>query len=183
MQKRLFIASLASKQIKEAANQAIIDNSLKWIPSDKLHLTWKFLAKQDEEVIKPIKNFLKEFEAKYFPLEIELDETKAWSSLDRPRVFVWAGKFTKFKSQDQNIEDLTHNFINDLNNGLRPICHVDSEHKFTPHITLGRFKKNTRIKNKEKFTNYKLPKFSWRIDSLGLFESQLNEDGAEYFLL
>lgn len=183
MQKRLFIASLASEEIKQTANQPIIDNSLKWIPSEKLHLTWKFLAKQDEEVIKPIKSFLKEFEAKYFPLEIELNETKAWSSLDRPRVFVWAGKLTSFKNNNQDLESLSHGLMSDLDKGLKPICHVDNEHQFTPHITLGRFKRNTRIKNKEKFTSYQLPKTSWKIESIGLFESKLNEDGAEYFLL
>lgn len=106
---------------------------IKWEHEDKLHITLFFLGEVEEEMLKKITESLRGIsEDDIGEINFETDEFGAFPNLRHPRVLV-----CKVKNPDGKVFMLNARIAGILESyGFR------QDKRFSPHITLGRVKKN-----------------------------------------
>ncbi|WP_417736924.1 RNA 2',3'-cyclic phosphodiesterase [Rosistilla oblonga] len=142
MQKiRSFIAIPLTDEIQNAAGR-MVDRlrepatGVKWVDADNLHLTLKFLGDVDNIEVPDVCKALRKCCANAEPFSLSIQGIGGFPDLQRARV-VWAG-------------------VEDQSSGLCPLAEsIDIEmgklgfkrefRDYTPHLTLGRLKKGSRL--------------------------------------
>ncbi|MCA9141083.1 MAG: RNA 2',3'-cyclic phosphodiesterase [Planctomycetales bacterium] len=126
------ITSAAIKIIKTLKPH---DDGIKWVPTDNLHLTLKFLGEVDNveipEVCKTIRRVTETIE----PFELHFSGTGGFPSAEKPRI-VYAG-----------IDDPSGNLVtlvSGLEKQLAGLGFKPEPRDYTPHLTLGRTRSNSR---------------------------------------
>ena len=149
---------------------------VKWVKSENIHLTLKFLGNIDLSKINQIKEILTKISQENTEFTIELSGIGAFPKMEYPRV-IWIGIE---KNQDKVIK-----ITEDLQERLTTLGIPEENRPFQAHLTLGRVKSNlNRSILVEKLKNIKLPqKPSQSVNKLTLFKSTLTPGGPIYEIL
>jgi 2'-5' RNA ligase len=150
--------------------------AIRWVGAGNFHLTLKFLGNIDESQIEPIGAAL--FNALHlFPrLTINAKGLGVFPSMKRPRV-LWVGLVgNEIVSLQAKVEW-----------ALTPLGFAPEEKKFTPHLTIGRWRHGDRAdRTLEKELVQELGRWSdyefgvTSVDEVILFQSDLKPAGAIY---
>ncbi|MGM0501488.1 MAG: RNA 2',3'-cyclic phosphodiesterase [Bacillota bacterium] len=177
--KRVFIAVKLDNLVKEKLNkvqQMLRDCScnIKWVKKSKFHITLKFLGDITIKKIEKIKQELKENPLGHTSFSCTIDELGAFPDKEQPQV-IWAG----ISENSQPLIDLQQT----VENKMIELGFDKEQHSYTPHITLGRVRKEE--KNKKKISQ-KIKEFPFKIqaeqvvDKIAVIESKLTAQGPIY---
>ena len=150
---------------------------VKWVHSDKAHMTLHFFGNLTLDEIETVKNCIRNVGAIHeSPLHLGLDKIGAFPNLNKPRI-VWIG----LKGDTENLCKIQSEIEIVLKKNKFPV----EDRKFKPHLTIGRVK---FLNNDTKFIN-QLVSFQFNfdkivnIDEIILYKSTLTPNGAEYSVL
>jgi len=176
---RSFLAFEIPEEIKETVffiYKGLKSSSLdvRWVKRENIHLTVVFMGNVKESDIESIGRAVEKTCNKYAPFKIRIKGAGVFSSLRNARV-LWIGV-------EGDIERMSY-FRDSLQKRLKPFGIKTENRKFSPHITVGRFRKgfNQTSKLKEvidKFKDVISPETV--LKELVLFKSELRPDGAIY---
>lgn len=179
---RAFIAIELPDEIKHDLSNVLTrlkpgrEKSVKWVDSNSIHLTLKFLGNISESKVVDITQTITQASSKIFPFDLEIKGLGAFPNLKSPRV-VWVGIGGDIPSVS-NLQRL-------IDQSLVPLGFSPEKRVFSPHLTLGRVRDKTNLKEKaelgkavESTTVQKSPSFS--VDKFSLMQSTLTSSGAIY---
>lgn len=178
--KRLFVAIKLNpdKNFLETYNflkKNLNQDSIKWVETDNLHLTLKFLGETQEDKIPQIKQILKYFVINKSPLNLKFDKVGIFGSAYNPRV-IWFGI-----NENTQIKDFGNELLNQFNeNGF-----ASDRQNFVPHLTVGRIKFLHNKKDFQSVIDQVKDKYiqSFNISEIVLFESILKPAGPVYKII
>ena len=164
---RCFIAIFPSKEIKEylCQIQKQIGNKCikaKWIPKSQLHITLKFLGNIKEDKLGKIKEKLSKI--KFNSFEDSLNQLGSFNNK-----VLWVNLNKK-----ENILKLAKLIDQEF---------METEQRFSDHITLARIK---NLKKKNEFLKKlktKIKPIKFKVNSFELMKSTLSKDGSRYEVL
>ena len=174
---RSFIAIELPEEVKSALSglQDELKESMadiRWVKPDNIHLTLKFLGNIDG---KNIGNIVKQIEgacAKYQFFELEISGIGVFPNIRSPRV-LWAGI---------QYEDAFAGLYGEIENGLASIGYDREGRRFSPHLTLGRFRSfKGKASVSERIELHKNDRLGLIVvRTISLMESELSPAGAKY---
>ncbi|MFO7657283.1 MAG: RNA 2',3'-cyclic phosphodiesterase [Bacteroidales bacterium] len=140
--KRTFIAidippSIAIKECIGSFSKALENERIKWLDSENLHLTLKFLGETKEPILQAINDTLAKIAAAQPAFDIIIKHTGIFKNLATPTV-IWLGV-----ERSPALETL-HSAIDGQ---MKKLGFLPESRKYSPHLTIGRVKK---IKEKSK---------------------------------
>jgi RNA 2',3'-cyclic 3'-phosphodiesterase len=171
---RTFIAVELNREARSIVNKYIDSlgeyiKDVKWVAEENLHITIKFLGEIKENELSKLKENVEKTAAIFGPFVLTLADTGFFPGEKAARV-VWIGA-------DGGIDHLLELF-QELENNLEQIGFDREEKTFSPHLTIGRAKRDKKI-----IVNDNFPEFdSITIDvkSISIMKSTLTPDGPIY---
>lgn len=144
---------------------------MRWVASENLHLTLKFLGDVSQEKIPEIKLVLQKAVKQYGVLRLNAKGLGCFPNAARPSV-IWIGL-------DGDMERLKL-LAEQVENGLFEIGFPAENRPFSPHLTIGRVKAGHSAIG-EAVQQFVLGEVAaWENDSIHLMQSTLKPSGAEY---
>ncbi|TWU43786.1 2',5' RNA ligase family [Novipirellula aureliae] len=177
---RSFIAIPLSPQVLHNATRLVAkvsepNDGIRWVPTDNLHLTLKFLGEVDNTEVPEVCNTIREVVDGYSPFELEFAGIGALPSIDRPRVICVYGQ-DPTGSLCEIVAKLEKRLADQ---GFKP-----EPRDYRPHLTLGRTKGGSRRASEEvieKVKAYQDMKFGqMEVDAVELIASFLEKRGPSY---
>ncbi|MBC8417738.1 MAG: RNA 2',3'-cyclic phosphodiesterase [Desulfobacterales bacterium] len=158
--------------VSENARKTSLD--VRWVNAANIHLTIVFMGSVPEEHIGSIGNSVRDVCQGYGPFNIMAKGLGLFGSRRNPRV-LWIGL-------GGDIDRMSY-FRNDLQKGLKPFGIKEEKRRFSPHLTLGRFRKGAKTGAHvddllSKYQDLKSPEC--KLNQLVLFKSDLKPGGAVY---
>jgi 2'-5' RNA ligase len=175
--KRIFIAYKINfdKNLLNIYNRFMNEfssESIKWINSDNIHLTIKFIGDTEIQKIDKIVSVLEDVAQNLTPFNLIIRNAGVFNDFINPKV-LWFGI-------DHN-KNLNKIFMS-LNELLEELG-IEKENKdFKPHITIGRIKSMNNKTNFKKFVSF-LSKDVYQefvVNNIELYESILTSNGSIY---
>jgi 2'-5' RNA ligase len=179
---RTFIAielpqSLQSAIEKQTARlrQAIGDDGVRWIPTQNLHLTLKFIGNIAASHIDFLKQLLSQTADSHSPFDLRIGGIGSFPNSKMPRV-LWAGIHAPME-----LAFLQKN----LEAGATRLGYERDARPFSPHLTLGRVRQGVDPASLQKIRSA-LERIqigeigSARIDHVHLYKSELHSAGSVY---
>jgi RNA 2',3'-cyclic 3'-phosphodiesterase len=178
---RAFIAveiptEIQQKIHRETANlRKGIDSLIRWVPSQNMHLTLKFLGDVSPNSLEFIKQMLR-MEAENVPcFDIHLAGLGAFPNLKRPRVLY-------VRIQAPAVLDA---LARGIESASRRLGYEPEERPFSAHLTLGRVRQNVNATEQQQIRraieNTQVDLLGTaRVDSVHLYKSDLNPGGSVY---
>ena len=179
---RAFIAIEMSadlqKQLDEIQKQLrdqIKGNPIRWVRSQNIHLTLKFLGDVSIENLELLKKILADEAINHEPFEISVGNLGAFPNNNHPRV-IWVGVKAP---NDLNL--IQHN----LEIQMEKLGYTREERPFSPHLTLGRIARNIHDLERHMISEALITNRigflgAVRADSIDLYKSDLQPSGAVY---
>jgi 2'-5' RNA ligase len=166
---RLFIATDFPDEIKEGLSSLCYGlPGAKWVDMAQVHLTFRFIGEVDGGVFRDIKSVLEDVEAERFSLQIK--GVGCFPPRKAPRV-LWAGVAKS---------DLMLHLKKKIDSQLMRLGIEPEKRKFSPHITLARFRQKPSITRVADYLSgnglFSLPEFS--VSEFHLYSSTLTPKGA-----
>lgn len=149
---------------------------VKWVNSESIHLTLKFLGNIPFKQVAEINRLMEEAVQGTLPFHLEVSELGAFPNLKRPRV-LWVsikGEIDTLLSLQQSIDS-----------ALAPLGFTEEKRPFTPHLTLARLRERTSPAERKIFaelvmsTNFE-SSYPLEVKTISLMRSQLTPEGAIY---
>ncbi len=174
---RAFIALELDSSVKEKISSLIsqlknIDSSIKWVPSEALHFTLKFLGNIDTAMIQPIANELEKISKDTPCFKISFSKIGAFPNMNRPKV-IWIGV-------ENGAQSIIH-LAQKCESHLETLGFKKEPREYKAHLTLGRVKSLKNIDTViKKAGEIDLPIDSAGIQKITLFQSDLTSKGAIY---
>ncbi len=161
-------SALADLQKKLKKNMA----GIKWVNPENIHLTLKFLGDIKEESTEQITTTMEKISSHYNSFNVEIKGLGLFPNMRSPRV-LWAGI---------NNTDILEPFQNEIDHGMEPIGFKRESRKFSPHLTLGRFKVLSGKKEiQQAVQHHENDSFGVvHVRSLLLMKSELHPEGAKH---
>jgi len=148
---------------------------VKWEPSEKFHITIKFLGDVFENVLTEMTQKLSEALKGNKPFTLSYKDVGCFPNLKNPRV-LWIGC--------ENPDGELLNIKDKIENITAPYGFPTEERKFHPHITLGRVKSNRNIKDLvEKLKTAQFASDPVIADEILVMKSDLKPTGSVYTVL
>ncbi|KPK91426.1 hypothetical protein AMJ80_07330 [bacterium SM23_31] len=145
---------------------------VRWIKSQNIHLTLKFIGEIPESLVNQVIKDIFEGPSLGKKFKITIGGTGVFPNIRRPRIF-WVGITSG--------QDETGKLANCLEERLVHLNISKEKRPFSPHLTIGRFRESYRIKNLENFISSEiLHAGSFAVDGVKLMKSVLKPSGAEY---
>jgi RNA 2',3'-cyclic 3'-phosphodiesterase len=178
---RLFVAITIPEPVRnemtaiERELKPLAQGDVRWVKTEQLHLTLKFLGNIPSDSVAAVKNALAQACAGVGPFHLLARGIGFFPHTRSPRV-IWVG----FEDDANVLADLQRG----IERFVEPFLEKPGAEKFRPHATLGRFQKYRRHK-----TEQLLPRAlalgkhvfgKWRVEGVGLFRSELSPDGARH---
>ena len=145
---------------------------VKWVEKHNFHITLKFIGDISIETIPSIKDSLNRVHKKIKPpLKIIINSTGIFPNINNPRV-LWVGlkKYDALKYIYDEVEENLYNYRI-----------IEKKTRFSPHITLGRFRRkpdkdilNKILKDTSDFT------IVTELNSISIMKSELKSKGPVY---
>jgi 2'-5' RNA ligase len=146
------------------------DNTIKWEPKFKLHITLKFLGDTQNDLIpeicKQLENTVKEFSKLHLCFEL----FGIFKRKGVPKI-VYAGL-----NNNKTLQEI----VDKINIDLNLLGFEKEDRKFNPHLTLLRIKGRENLENIFSFDNYKIEKIEFVRSKISLFKSTLLKSGSVY---
>jgi 2'-5' RNA ligase len=145
---------------------------LRWLKKENLHLTLKFLGNIVESQVESIVAALGQPLRLFSPCTISANGLGVFPDFRRPKI-LWVGL-----SGDQ-LADLAAK----IESALVPLGFVPESRVFTPHLTIGRWRENSRpTKNlRQEIASWNDCEFgACAVRQIVLFQSVLRPEGASY---
>lgn len=174
---RSFIAIELSETVKSAL--AELQKKLKesradirWIKPENIHLTLKFLGNIDERITVGTERIIKEICKRHNMFTLEVKGISAFPGMKSPRV-LWVGI---------NNRDVLTKIQKDIEDGMASLGVEHENRRFTPHLTLGRFRSVMGKENLiDKIELHKNESFGLiEAKSISLMRSDLKPAGAQH---
>ena len=167
---RLFIALELPELVKErlVACCSGIEGA-RWQSAGQMHLTLRFIGEVDHQQALDIRAALAG--VRFQPFQVALDGLGLFGKARKPRA-LWVGI--------DDPEPLKH-LHEKIDQRLLTVGFSTEERKFTPHVTLARFRNGKARRLEDYLDHYAglaLPAFD--VDSFALFSSRLSHTGAQY---
>lgn len=176
MTNRLFVAlqipEAVKNQIFDLRESIVNDSKLKWEPSEKIHLTLKFLGDFPVDQISEIKSDI-EFLSEYHSLKCILTKFDFFYR-DKVPSILWAGL---------EIEETINEIVKKLNETFKKHSIPAEEKRFKPHLTLLRIKRNVEAGFVSSFKNFTFKPILFKANTITLYKSELNKFGSKYYEL
>ncbi|MEA1926778.1 MAG: RNA 2',3'-cyclic phosphodiesterase [Candidatus Auribacterota bacterium] len=150
---------------------------VRWVSSENLHITLKFLGDIEESMIPDIQEVLNQVAQNHLPISSKFGGVGVFPNIRRPGI-IWLGL-------TEGSEELTV-LVSDISAGLSRLGFKPERRKFTPHLTLGRVKKRVRPAGLREILETDEGKFSTgrlKINMLLLKKSTLTSNGAIHQIL
>ena len=141
----------------------------RWVHTERIHLTLRFIGNKTEDELASIKAALNQVE--FAPIEAKLSGVGTFPKDGAPVRVLWAGIQPEeaLRALHQKIETAL----------VKAGCQPQSAQEFQPHITLSRFKKPPhRDLERWLVRNSTLTSPTWPIDSFTLYASELTPEQA-----
>lgn len=155
-------------------NKFVTESDIKWELPEKFHLTLRFLGSVDEDILSRLISVLDRLIFSFENLEFETEGIGFFPNIKFPNV-IYAG----LKELGENTKELIE-FIDKVIYKF----YIKPEKKFIPHITIGRFRRDRKLKlmgAEEILSNQiTIPKIKIEFDSFYLMESKLTPQGSIY---
>lgn len=155
--------------------QTLGNDAIRWVPSHNMHLTLKFLGSIPVSHLDFIKRMLAQVADLHTQFDLQIGGFGSFPNSNRPRV-LWVGihTSTSLTSLQTMIED-----------GANRLGYEKEARPFSPHLTLGRVRQGTNGKELQRISNaistIQLGKIGTaRVDSVHLYQSNLNSEGSTY---
>jgi 2'-5' RNA ligase len=137
---RSFVAIPLSADVRRATTRLIErmrrqDDGIKWVPTDNLHLTLKFLGEVDNTEVPAVCDLLRQVSEPFGPFELVFSGTGGFPDVERPRV-LWAGVQEKSGSLCQMVAE--------MESALAKLGFKPEPRDYRPHLTLGRTRGGSR---------------------------------------
>ncbi|MEX2280967.1 MAG: RNA 2',3'-cyclic phosphodiesterase [Gemmatimonadota bacterium] len=178
---RLFLAITLPDPLKHAIYTATepLRNAapaIRWVASEQLHITLKFLGDVPEDGLPPIQSVLTRVASASAAFRMEIGGIGAFPNLRRPRV-VWvgvteSGVLTQLQEQ--------------LETAIAPLGFPREARPFHPHLTLGRVSPEVpaeQLRSSERAASGIEYKDTMLVGSAELMLSRLSPKGARYEVL
>jgi len=181
--KRLFFAvdltdeSLdALEELQQSLAPNVSDSvRIRWTPRSNLHLTLKFLGSHEADLVDEFGRTMDEVVSDVAPFELTLSGLGAFPHPNNPRI-LWVGA-------DEESSALLATLHSDIQKRLEPYGVEEDEHPFKAHVTVGRVKSNNSPPLRSIRPEQLPDDFGTsRVDSVTLYESELDDTGATYHL-
>jgi 2'-5' RNA ligase len=168
---RAFIAVFPPLEVRKetlaAARRSSLDDRVRWIRPENVHLTLKFLGDVREEALDSICAAVGKVCTGYAPFDVGLMGLGAFPSARRARI-LWAGTGM---GSDQ-LSSLAAN----VDAALVPLGFEREKRPYTPHMTLGRVR--GRSTSLDLPSDAEGPEF--RVERVDLMKSTLTQEGPIY---
>ena len=177
---RTFIAFDTPLSIKKEILQAqlLLKESradVKWEAENKFHVTIKFLGNVGENTLPDILSTVKNAVTRHNQFSVIYQTIGAFPNKNRPRV-LWVG----CTNSDHKLMEIKNN----LDYVLTPYGFEIEDRQFNPHVTLGRIKSPSGIKNLiQKLENVTFQPRQVSITEILVVKSILKSSGSEYTTL
>jgi 2'-5' RNA ligase len=177
---RSFIAIPLSPEVTRATIRLIErlrqpDDGIKWVPTDNLHLTLKFLGEVDNTELPGVCNALRDICDEFEPFELTFGGTGGLPNIERPRV-LYAG-----------VEDLSNSLteiVAQMERDLAELGFKPEARDYTPHLTLGRTRSGSRRASSDVVERLKRDESthlgSMPVDTVQMIASFLDKHGPTY---
>ncbi len=145
----------------------------RWVETDKLHLTLKFIGEVRDEVADELAEQLAEAAGLFRPFELRFSQIGAFPSLRGPRV-LWLGV-----ELTPDLRFVKH----DLEHVFSEIGIARETRAFHPHVTLGRVEaggKAGAFRDLERLARQINFQDRYRVSHIDLMRSRLRPGGPEY---
>jgi 2'-5' RNA ligase len=148
---------------------------VKWVRTENLHLTLKFLGDTAEELLKSINERLISLAKAHDRFYFHISGAGVFPNVKYPRV-VWLGVH-----DSEEIIKLQH----DIEESMAGLGFKRDGKQFTPHLTIGRVRslRNTGALMKELATLKEVDFGKIEVVNITLMKSELKPGGAEHFKL
>jgi RNA 2',3'-cyclic 3'-phosphodiesterase len=154
------------------------EKDLKWVETDNLHLTIKFLGEIEENKTAQVKHTLSQALKDQNCFDIEINGLGMYPNKNKPRV-IWLG-ITGANPLSE--------IYNVLNQELTSLGFTPERRAFSPHLTIARIRRNTDHKQAqgigEILSKYKVETLgATTIEQVHLYQSVLTPSGPIYTLM
>jgi RNA 2',3'-cyclic 3'-phosphodiesterase len=171
---RTFIAINLPDEIQHAVSDYVDSikksmKDIKWVDSNNLHFTIKFLGEVNDSDIKKVTDCMSNVAREYSPFEIGLSDTGFFPSESNPKV-VWIGV--------DGGEDTLLDLYQDMENCLEESGFDRESKTFSPHLTIGRVKKFKKVTVPDNLLDFEPVRFT--VSSLAVMKSTLTPEGPIY---
>ena len=178
---RAFIAVEIPQEIREAVGKATaplqkgIGSIVRWVSTENMHLTLKFLGDVSPANVELLSQMLRAEAEMFRCFDLRLGGLGSFPNLKRPRViFIGIQAPTPLEALQRGIESAS-----------RRLGYESEERGFSPHLTIGRVKQNVTATEQQ---TIRRALEETRIDSLGtarvdsvhLYKSDLTPTGSVY---
>ena len=165
-------ANITGGAIKLIRKLSELDNGIKWVPINNLHLTLKFLGDVENTEIPAICDVLADICGEFEPFPLNFAGTGGFPNLDKPRV-LYAG-----------VEDPTGSLVKmvaEMETGLADLGFKPEPRDYRPHLTLGRTRSRSRQAGNEVLEKMKehsdIEFGDMEVDAVEFIASFLDKDG------
>ena len=179
---RVFIAIELSEPVCDAIQkqtarlrQTLGNELIRWVPTQNMHLTLKFLGDTSTSHLDFLKQLLAREANSHPQFNLQLERTRCIPNPARPRL-LWIGIHapTDLVSLQKSIEE-----------GTTRLGYEQEERAFSPHLTIGRVRQNVNPTDLQKIRTaldtIQLGNIGTaRVDSIHLYKSDLQPSGSIY---
>lgn len=137
---RTFIAVPLAEGVRTAAVRLMErvredGDGIKWVPTDNLHLTLKFLGDVENVMTPQVCEVVRDVVGQFEPFELSFAGAGAFPNLDRPRVF-YAG----VRDESGSLTKI----VGRLEDAYAELGFKREPREYRPHLTLGRARRSGR---------------------------------------
>jgi len=149
------------------------DAQVRWVRTEGIHLTLKFLGNVAPELIEEIKPALARIASQTAPIRIEPEACGAFPTIKSPRV-IWVG----IRGQIGPLAEL----VRRVETAMVPLGFEQEGRPFKPHLTVGRVKGRLRLQALQQILLEHRDFSAEAFDAaeVVLYKSDLRPDGARY---
>jgi RNA 2',3'-cyclic 3'-phosphodiesterase len=179
---RAFIAIELPQHLQDAIEkqtarlrQLLGDQNVRWVPTQNMHLTLKFLGDIATSHVDFLKQLITHQAAAHQQFDLQISGLGSFPTSRRPRV-LWAGLHAP--------ADLT-SLQKSIETGASRLGYETEDRAFSPHLTLGRVRQNLNPAESQKIRTaldtIQLGNIGTaRVDSIHLIKSDLHPSGPVY---
>ncbi|MBN2857921.1 MAG: RNA 2',3'-cyclic phosphodiesterase [Candidatus Delongbacteria bacterium] len=178
--KRLFIGVKVcfeekTEEFYSSIPDILHDAEIKWVGTENLHLTLKFLGDVEISAIDSIKSKMDMMSKKHNCIRAILKGVGVFKDFYHPKV-LWIGL--------RNCPEF-EGLKNDIENSVGDLGFEIDYRKFTPHLTIGRFKNPGNMHELKSFVSSNQETYFQQseVSEIVLFESILKPEGPHYNIL
>ena len=156
-------------------HQTLGNQIIRWTLIQNMHLTLKFLGNIPATHVDFLKQMLTQMADSHSAFDLQVSSIGSFPNSKRPRI-LWLGILlpAELMSMQKDVED-----------GASKLGYEKEARAFSPHLTLGRVRQSIHTNDLQKIRStletFQLGKIpSARVDSVHLYQSDLNSEGSVY---